>query len=78
MKWVVPSEKSASAGVITDFLFALTTWNLIAEFEVRAATFHEILTTLLQKIQTLRQMLDLLPRLLSGSDIFRKLERTQY
>ncbi len=61
------TRKSASAGVITDFQFALPPKELVAEFEVRATTIREMLTTLLQQIQNLRRTRDLLlPRLLSG------------
>ena len=61
------TRKSASAGVITDFQFALPPRNLIAEFEVRVKTFRKSLIMLLQQIQNLRRTRDLLlPRLLSG------------
>ncbi len=61
------TRKSASAGVITDFQFALPPIALIAEFEARSSTFREMLTTLLLEINNLRRTRDLLlPRLLSG------------
>ncbi len=61
------TRKSASAGVITNFRFALPPKNLVAEFEAQAATFREMLTNLVQRIQNLRRTRDLLlPRLLSG------------
>jgi type I restriction enzyme S subunit len=61
------TRRSASAGVITDFEFALPSKQLVAEFEKRAASFREMLTTLLQQIQNLRRTRDLLlPRLLSA------------
>ncbi len=61
------TRKSASAGVITDFQFALPPMKLIAQFEERASTFRTMLTTLLLQINTLRRTRDLLlPRLLSG------------
>jgi type I restriction enzyme S subunit len=61
------TRKSASAGVITDFEFALPPKQLVTEFEKRATSFRDMLTTLLKQIQNLRRTRDLLlPRLLSG------------
>lgn len=61
------TRKSASAGVITDFRFALPPKSLVAEFEARVATTREMLVTLLKQVQNLRRTRDLLlPRLLSG------------
>jgi type I restriction enzyme S subunit len=61
------TRKSASAGVITDFQFALPPMELSAEFEARASTFRAMLTTLLKQINNLRLTRDLLlPRLLTG------------
>ena len=61
------TRKSASAGVITDYQFALPPKNLVADFEKRATSIRGMLTTLLRKTQNLRRTRDLLlPRLLSG------------
>lgn len=61
------TRKSASAGVITDYHFALPPKDLIAAFEERAAFFRGLLTTLLNQTANLRRTRDLLlPRLLSG------------
>ena len=60
------TRKSASAGVITDFQFALPPKNLIATFEAQVAIFRKQLNLLLQQTQNLSRTRDLLlPRLLS-------------
>ena len=61
------TRKSASAGVITDYQFALPSKHFIFAFEERAALFRSLLTTLLNQTANLRRTRDLLlPRLLSG------------
>lgn len=61
------TRKSASAGVITDYLVALPPKQLIVAFEERVASFRGLLTTLLKQTANLRRTRDLLlPRLLSG------------
>ncbi|MFN7878222.1 MAG: restriction endonuclease subunit S [Pirellula sp.] len=61
------TRKSASAGVIADYQFAVPPQNLIAQFEQRASEFRSLLTTLLEQVVNLRRTRDLLlPRLLSG------------
>jgi type I restriction enzyme S subunit len=69
------TRKSASAGVITDFQFAMPPKRLIDAFETQATTFRESLTTLIQQIHNLRRTRDLLlPRLLSGQIALHELE----
>jgi type I restriction enzyme S subunit len=61
------TRKSASAGVIADYPFAVPPQNLISQFEERASEFRSLLTTLLKQVVNLRRTRDLLlPRLLSG------------
>ena len=52
---------------VLDFVFALPSQNLIADFVKYAAPLHQLIETLLERIDTLRRTRDLLiPRLLSG------------
>jgi len=61
------TRKSASAGVIADYQFAVPPQNLVEQFERRASEFRSLLTTLLEQVVNLRRTRDLLlPRLLSG------------
>jgi type I restriction enzyme S subunit len=61
------TRRSASAGVITDFHFALPPKKIVTDFDAYATNFRGALTVLLQQIQNLRRTRDLLlPRLISG------------
>jgi type I restriction enzyme S subunit len=61
------TRKSASAGVIVEYQFALPPQQLVEEFDRRVSEIRSLLTTLLKKTVNLRQTRDLLlPRLLSG------------
>ena len=61
------TRKSASAGVIAEYPFALPPLGLVEQFERRASEFRSLLTTLLEQVVNLRRTRDLLlPRLLSG------------
>ena len=61
------TRKSASAGVIADYQFAVPPQGLADQFERRAREFRSLLTTLLKQVVNLRRTRDLLlPRLLSG------------
>jgi type I restriction enzyme S subunit len=61
------TRKSASAGVIVEYPFALPPHELVEKFERRASELRLLLTTLLEQVVNLRRTRDLLlPRLLSG------------
>jgi type I restriction enzyme S subunit len=61
------TRKSASAGVIADYLFTLPPQDFIEQFERRVTELRSLLTTLLEQVVNLRRTRDLLlPRLLSG------------
>lgn len=61
------TRKSASAGVISEFEFAVPPQALTAEFQTRVGKIRSLLTNLLKQNQNLRRTRDiLLPRLLSG------------
>ncbi len=61
------TRKSASAGVVSDYLFVLPPQQLIDKFNERIREIRVLLTSLLQQKDSLRRTRDLLlPRLLSG------------
>lgn len=61
------TRKSASAGVVTGFRFALPPRALVQQFEAHAGSIRRLLTILLQQNANLRATRDLLlPRLMSG------------
>lgn len=61
------TRKSASAGVITDYQFAMPHTTIVHEFVGRIGAIRRLLTALLHGAQNLRTTRDLLlPRLLSG------------
>lgn len=61
------TRKSASAGVIADYRFALPPQQLVELFEKRVSEIRSLLTTLLKQTINLRRTRELLlPRLLSG------------
>ena len=69
------TRKSASAGVIADYQFALPPQQLVELFERRVREIRSLLTTLLKQNVNLRRTRDLLlPRLLSGQQPLKPLD----